>query len=168
MCFHSSRFDARQNDQGETVLYDEQDHSLWNDELIKKGAYFLNFASVGERVSRYHLEAGIAYWHTRKEDTLEKWSNILDLYNHLLMLEYSPIAALNRTYALSKTDSKKAAIAEAEKLKLTDNPFYYSLLGNLYTGINNVKAIEHYTKALELTDSEANRSTIRKNIERIK
>ncbi len=167
MCFHASRFDARQTDEGETILYDEQDDSRWDLELIRTGTYFLNFASVGDRVSRYHLEAGIAYWHTQKEDTLEKWSAILDLYNHLLVLEYSPVAALNRTYALSKIKGKEAAIVEAEKLKLTENSFYFSLLGNLYTGIDNVKAIDHYTKALTLTDSESGRNTIRRNMERI-
>jgi RNA polymerase sigma-70 factor (ECF subfamily) len=168
MCFHASRFDARQNEQGETVLYDEQNDSLWDDVLIKKGTYFLNFASVGDTVSRYHLEAGIAYWHTKKEDTVEKWGNILDLYNHLLVLEYSSIAALNRTYALSKIKGKQAAIAEAEKLKLIENPYYYSLLGNLYTDVDSAKAIEYYQRALSLTSSPANRATITRNIERIR
>ncbi len=164
MCFHASRFDARQNDQGEAILYDDQDDTYWNQELIVKGTYYLNAASVGETVSRYHLEAGIAYWHTQKKNTAEKWRNILDLYNHLLVLEYSPIAALNRTYALSKTHGKHVAIAEAEKLGLSENFLYHSLLGNLYTGIDNKKAIEHYTRALTLTDSEINRMTIRTNM----
>lgn len=167
MCFHASRFDARQNDRGESILYNDQDDSSWDQELIRKGTHYLNIASVGETVSRYHLEAGIAYWHTQKEDTVEKWRNILDLYNHLLVLEYSPMAALNRTYALSKTHGKQVAIAEAEKLKLTENYLYYSLLGSLYTGVDNEKALNHYTKALSLTDSEANKIMIRRNIERI-
>ncbi len=168
MCFHASRFDARENDQGETILYEDQDDSRWNRELITKGTYFLNFASVGDEVSRFHLEAGIAYWHTQKEDTLEKWSNILDLYNHLLVIEYSPVAALNRTYALSKVHGKTAAIAEAEKLKLNENPYYYSLLGNLYTDIDNTKAIRHFETAIMLTTSAANRATISRNIKRLK
>jgi RNA polymerase sigma factor (sigma-70 family) len=168
MCFHASRFEAREDDQGETILYDDQDDSLWNNELITKGTYFLNFASVGETVSRFHLEAGIAYWHTRKEDSIEKWSNILDLYNLLLVVAYSPVAALNRTYALSKTQGKHAAIVEAEKLKLTENTYYYSLLGNLYTDIDNNKAIEHFETALTLTKSPSNRTTILRNIERLR
>jgi RNA polymerase sigma-70 factor (ECF subfamily) len=122
MCFHASRFDARENEQGETILYHQQDDSRWNEELITKGTHFLNFASVGDVVSRFHLEAGIAYWHTKKEDTLEKWTNILDLYNHLLVVEYSTVVALNRTFALSKTQGKTVAIAEAEKLQLRENP----------------------------------------------
>ena len=165
MCFHSSRFEARTNENGEIILYEDQDETLWNHELIAKGAYFLGKASVGDVLSRYHLEAGIAYWHTQKEDTFEKWDNILQLYNHLLVLEYSPIAALNRTYALSKAQGKQAAITEAEKLKLSSNHFYYSLLGNLYTGIDNTKAIAHYKTALDLAPTASEKTTIIKNIE---
>jgi len=168
MCFHSSRFDARTNENGETILYQDQDESLWNQELIEKGQFYLVQASTGNKLSKYHLEASIAYWHTQKEDTAEKWQNILQLYNHLLFLEYSPIAALNRTFALAKTNGKKEAIIEAEKLNLTENPFYYSLLGNLYTDIDNKKAIENFEKALQITNSPADKATIIKNIKLIK
>lgn len=164
MCFHSSRFDARTNENGETILYQDQDETLWNQELIEKGQFYLVKASTGNNLSKYHLEAGIAYWHTQKEDTPEKWQNILQLYNRLLILEYSPIAALNRTFALAKTNGKKEAIIEAEKLNLTNNPFYYSLLGNLYTDIDNKKAIENFEKALKITNSPADKAIIIKNI----
>jgi RNA polymerase sigma factor (sigma-70 family) len=168
MCFHSSRFDARTNENGETILYQDQDETLWNQELIEKGQLYLVKASTGNSLSKYHLEAGIAYWHTKKEDTPEKWQNILQLYNRLLILEYSPIAALNRTFALAKTNGKKEAIIEAEKLNLTNNPFYYSLLGNLYTDIDNKKAIENFEKALQITNSPADKATIIKNINLIR
>jgi RNA polymerase sigma factor (sigma-70 family) len=168
MCFHSSRFEARTNENGETILYQDQDETLWNRELIEQGKYFLNSASTGNKLSKYHLEAGIAYWHTQKEDTSEKWESILALYNNLLILEYSPIAALNRTFALAKTNGKKEAIIEAEKLNLTDNHFYYSLLGNLYTGIDNKKALRHFEAALKLANSAADQTTIIKNIDKLK
>ncbi|HWK07596.1 MAG TPA: DUF6596 domain-containing protein [Puia sp.] len=167
MCFHSSRFDARTNEKGETILYHDQDETLWNRELIEQGTHFLNLASTGNTLSKYHLEAGIAYWHTHKEDSPEKWESILHLYNHLLISAYSPIAALNRTFALAKTNGKKEAIIEAEKLQLTDNHFYYSLLGNLYTGLNDKKALQHFTTALGLAHSAADKATIRKNIDRL-
>jgi RNA polymerase sigma-70 factor (ECF subfamily) len=167
MCFHASRFDARVNEQGESILYQDQDVALWNRELIARGTYFLNAASIGTAVTRYHLEAGIAYWHTQKEDTVEKWENILSLYNDLLILEYSPIAALNRTFALSKAHGKEVAIIEAEKLKLTTNPFYYSLLGNLYTGIDNRKALQHFETAANLTTSVADKATLQRTIARL-
>lgn len=168
MCFHSSRFDARTNSDGETILYQNQDETLWNQELIEKGTYFLGKASTGNTLTKYHLEAGIAYWHTQKEDSKEKWENILQLYNQLLILEYSPIAALNRTFALAKTNGKQTAITEAEKLNLSENHFYYSLLGNLYTDIDNKKALEHFEKALQLASSVSDKNIIKQNIDMLK
>lgn len=160
MCFQSSRFEARKNKDGETVLYQDQDSSLWNQELIVKGEYFLNQASEGTTLSKYHLEAGIAYWHTMQSDTKEKWEHILQLYNQLLFIEYSPIAALNRTYALAKVYGKREAIIEAEKIRLTDNHLYHSLLGELYSGLDNTKAILHFQHALTLARSTADKTII--------
>jgi RNA polymerase sigma-70 factor (ECF subfamily) len=167
MCFHASRFDARENEHGEAVLYHEQDSSRWDQVLIDKGIHFLNLSSVGEQLTRFHLEAGIAFWHTQKQDTRQKWEHVVDLYNHLLVLEYSPIAALNRTYALSKRDGKHIAIIEAERLGLTDNPYYHTLLGDLYSGVDNQKAVQHLNTALTLIHSPATQATIRKNIEQL-
>lgn len=167
MCFHASRFDARRGKNGELILYEEQDVNLWDSDLIKKGEYFLNCSASGDKVSKYHIEAAIAYQHTQKEDTREKWENILQLYNQLLQIEYSPIAALNRTYALAKANGKEEAIIEAEKLNLTDYHFYYTLLGELYTDINNAKAKLNFDKALSLAKTENDRIAIRKKLERV-
>jgi len=165
MCFHASRFDARVNKRGELVLYEEQDTSLWNTELIGKGAYFLKCASGGNEISKYHLEASIAYWHTQKADTKEKWENILQLYNRLLQMEYSPVAALNRTYALSKANGKEEAIRQAEKLNLSDDHFYFTLLGELYRDIDNEKAKEHFCTAYSLAKTQTDKQVIQKKID---
>ena len=164
MCFHASRFEARLNKNGELILYEEQDKNLWNDALVTKGGFFLKSAASGNQISKYHLEAGIAFWHTIKEDTKEKWENILQLYNQLLQIEYSPIAALNRTFALSKANGKEEAIAEAEKLNLTGNHFYFTLLGELYTGIDNTKAKQNFQKAVSLAKTLADKQIIEKKI----
>ncbi len=166
MCFHSSRFEARLGQHGESVLYEEQDTSLWDDELIARGQYYLNKSSVGNAISKYHLEAAIAYWHTIK--TVDKWEHILQLYNTLLMLEYSPIAALNRTYALSKTIGKEAAIIEAEKLRLNGNYLYHCLMGYLYSGVENECAISNFEIALKLTKAQADKIQIRHYISDLK
>jgi RNA polymerase sigma-70 factor (ECF subfamily) len=167
MCFHSSRFAARKNENGEIVLYHDQDESLWDYELIKKGIYFLHESSKGKQLSKYHIEASIAYWHTIKDDTKKKWENILQLYNQLLALGYSPIAALNRTYALSKVKGKQIAIVEAEKLNLKDNHFYFTLLGELYTGLNNKKAKENFELAFKFAKTQTDKQTIQNKLERI-
>jgi predicted RNA polymerase sigma factor len=164
MCFQSSRFDARMNQNGEIILYQDQDPALWNQELISKGEYFLKQAFSGDQISKYHWEASIAYWHTKKADTPEKWEHILQLYNQLLLIEYSPIAALNRTYALAKANGKEEAIIEAEKINLTGNHLYHSLLGELYMGIDNTKAIFHLRKALKLAKSTADKAHISEKI----
>lgn len=167
MCFHASRFDARINKNGELILYEEQDTSLWNADLISKGGYFLHCAASGNIISKYHLEAGIAYWSTQKMDTKEKWENVLQLYNRLLQVEYSPIAALNRTYALSKANGKQQAIAEAEKLNLTGNQFYFALLGELYTDIDNAKAKECFQQAFLLAKNLADKQALQKKIDKL-
>ena len=160
MCFQASRFEARIGKNGEMILYDEQDTSLWDAELISKGAWYMQAAATGKQLSKYHLEAAIAYWSTQKEDTKEKWENILQLYNRLLQVQYSPVAALNRTYALAKANGKQQAIIEAEKLQLTDNHFYYVLLGELYTDIDNKKAKAHFERAYELAKTETQMAQI--------
>lgn len=167
MCFQASRFEARKNNEGVLVLYQDQDESLWNQELIAKGVFFLKQASQGNKLSKYHLEASIAYWHTIKADTKEKWDSILQLYNQLLQLEYSPIAALNRTYALSKVYGKAKAIMEAEKLNLSGNHFYFTLLGELHTTIDNQKARSNFNKALALAKTMIDKQTIQNKLDKL-
>ncbi|NML42090.1 RNA polymerase subunit sigma [Chitinophaga sp. G-6-1-13] len=167
MCFHASRLPARKDENGALILYQDQDESLWNKELISEGAYYLHAASQGNTLSRYHLEATIAWWHTIKEDTPEKWDNILQLYNRLLQLEYSPVAALNRTFALSKVKGNAAALPEAEKLGLSGNPYYHTLLGELYQGIDNQQAMQHLQQALQLSKTQPEKQTIQQKIDHL-
>lgn len=164
MCFHASRFEARIGANGESILYNDQDTSLWDTDLISKGAYFLNCAATGNEISKYHLEATIAYWRTQKLNTAEKWQIVLGLYDQLLQIAYSPIAALNRAYVLSKVKGNEAAIAEAEKLNLTDNQFYFMLLGELYLGIDRQRAKENFERALKLVKADGDRKIIEKKI----
>ena len=164
MCFHSSRFDARLNENGESILYQHQDETLWNKELIERGEYYLDQAFKSNDISRYHLQAAIAFHHTKQTDNPEKWNMVLQLYNQLLQLEYSPIVALNRTYALAKVQGKAAAIVEAEKLNLSNNHLYYSLLGDLYTNIDDAKAIHCFQTAWALARSTADKAIITNKI----
>lgn len=164
MCFHASRFAARKDAMGEILLYDEQDESLWNQELIARGAYYFNQAASGNKLSRYHLEAGIAYWHTQKDNTHQKWENILQLYNQLLQLNYSPVAALNRTFALAKANGYEVAIKAAESLQLTDNVYYFILLGELYSKSDKQKSKASYERALALAKTLTEQEAIKKKL----
>ena len=164
MCFHSSRFDARKDSTGTLILYQEQDESLWNQQLIGKGGYYLHQSSQGDKISKYHLEASIAYWHTHKTDSKEKWENILQLFDQLLKIEYTPIAALNSLFALSKVSGRKSAIREAEKLNLENNRFYHALLGELYSGIDKKAAGAHFVKAIQLAKTTTDRQILQKKL----
>lgn len=168
MCFHSSRFEARTNQTGEPILYDQQDKNLWSEELISKGNFYLIKSAQGNELSKYHLEANIAYWHSSKIENSKKWDNILQAYNQLLLIEYSPITALNRTYALAQVKGKQVAITEAEKLNLTDNHFYFSLLGYLYTDIDNEKAISYFEIAQQKAKTDNDKSLLNKKLNELK
>ena len=167
MCFHASRFDARQTDDDSFILYEEQNEELWDKELIGKGRIFLNHSMRGNEISSYHLEAKIAYWHCIKEDIKEKWEDILKLYDRLMLINYSPGVMLNRIFALYKVKGAKAAIAEAEELKFENNHFYFLLLGELYKKIDKVKAKENLQKALFLAKTETEKEVIQKKIDEI-
>jgi predicted RNA polymerase sigma factor len=164
MCFHASRFDAREAIEDVLVLYEQQDEALWDTALISQGRYFLDLSAQGKELSSYHLEARIAYWHCIKEDAPGKWEDILQLYNRLLMINYSPSVALNRTYALYKANGRQAALAEAEKLRLEHSHFYFVLLGELYANTDNEKAILNYRKAYGLARTPLEKQGIQEKI----
>lgn len=164
-CFHASRFDARTDEFGQQILYDNQDRTKWNFKLIAKGESYLEKSAIGNAITKYHLEALISFWHTRTEfDPKVKWDSILQLYNRLLQIDYSPVTALNRTYALSMVQGKEMALKEALKIDLSNNHLYHSLLAELYNGINQKKRIDHLNLALTLTNNENEKSVLKDRI----
>lgn len=165
MYFHASRFQARNAADGSPILYEDQDRALWDDEMVELGNDLLNLAAQGEEISSYHLEAAIAYWHCQREESAAKWENILQLYNRLLMINYSPIAALNRTYALYKAHGAEVAIPEALKLELEGNHFYFTLLGEMYRHQDRNRAREYYRRAHDLAKTQADRQTIQDKLD---
>lgn len=168
MCFHASRFDARINRAGESVLYGDQKPELWEQGLIEKGRQYLNQATKNNMtVSRFHIEAGIAFWHSYPGDYPQKWEQVLQLYNQLLIIEYSPVAALNRTYALAKANGKPAAIKEAEKIALEGNHLYHALLGELYTDVDGEKALWHLQRARKLVKTQAEMALMDRKINQL-
>jgi RNA polymerase sigma-70 factor (ECF subfamily) len=164
-CFQASRFEARIGQTGEQILYYQQNAEGWNYELIEKGIYYLTLSRSSTSLSKYLLEAMIAYWHTQRfVDEREKWDNILQLYNRLLQKQYSPIVALNRTYALAMVKGNQEALKEAHKIKLDNNPLYHSLLAELYIGVDEIKRNEHLKIALKNTTNENDRDLMKKKL----
>ena len=167
MCFHSSRFNARQPEGDSLVLYEHQDESLWDRELIQRGMYYLGRSAQGDEMSSFHLEARIAYWHCTKEDTREKWEEILQLYDQLQLVNYSPSVALNRIYALFKVHGSRTALAEAERLQMEGSHFYHLLLGELYKDLDREKSKSNFESACKLAKTQTEREIIQGFIERM-
>ena len=167
MCFHASRFHARQTDEEDFILYEQQDESRWDRALINQGIYFLGVSAQGDELSTYHLEARIAYWHCIKEDSAEKWTEILDLYNQLLLINYSPAVALNRIFALYKVKSAKAALAEAQLLDTVHNHFYHLLMGELCRELDTAAAKIHLQKAYSLAKTQTEKQGILERINKL-
>jgi RNA polymerase sigma-70 factor (ECF subfamily) len=98
MLFHDSRRKARTSPEGELILLEDQDRSLWNVERIDEGRRVLERAARLRRVGPYQLQAAIASVHA--EETTD-WSAIAELYARLTVLTPSPIVELNRAVAVA-------------------------------------------------------------------
>ena len=167
MCFHASRFDARQTGDGSLLLYEQQNEALWDAALIRRGFYYLAQSLHGDELSTYHLEARIASWHCVKADSPEKWAAILELYNQLLLVNKSPSVTLNRTYALYKVSGPGAALAVAANLRLDRNHLYWTLLGELYRETTPRQAKDAFQQAYTLAKTATDRQTIQEKLDQL-
>ncbi len=167
MCFHASRLEARQSENGNIVLYDDQDRTRWDREFIEKGFSYLQQASKWETTSTYYIEASIAYWHTLDNNNPDKWISILKLYDILLLANNSSVVALNRIWAFSKVHGNPSAIEEAQKLDLKTNHFYFILLAELSKQTDTYKASIYLTKALHLCHTDTEKEMIKNSIKKL-
>jgi len=167
MCYHASRFSARQGPENEPVLYERQDRSLWDQVLIERGNYYLIQSAKGNEISSYHLEARIAYFHSGQTATEEKWIGILSLYDQLVQINSSATVMLNRIYALSKVKGPEAALREINAAQFPNNHFYFTLLGELNSRLDPMSAKNNFIRAMELAKTKAEREQIAAKLERL-
>ncbi|MCB1037353.1 MAG: RNA polymerase subunit sigma, partial [Acidobacteria bacterium] len=167
-----ARLDTRSDSAGELLLLSEQDRRRWDPRRLRLGFHYLVRAARGDRVTTYHLEAEIAACHAQAPSfETTDWQRILDSYDELLLLNPSPVIALNRAVALGQIRGPAAALEEIAGLR--DHPAladYYPLhatLGELYhqTG-REAEALLHYRRALELTACEPVRRFLRRRLAR--
>jgi len=163
LCFHAARLHGRMDDGG-LIQLEMQDRSKWDRDLIGKGFYFLEKASMGNELSEYHVEAGIASLHCAAV-TYEKteWPKILELYDVLYRIKSSPVVALNRAVALGNARGPEEGLAELTKIldpaKLKDYPFYPAAQGEFHLLAGRpAEAAKYFEKAIKLarSQSEAN------------
>jgi RNA polymerase sigma-70 factor (ECF subfamily) len=168
--FQHSRLTARVGADGSLLTLDEQDRSQWSRDDINHGLRYLELASIGERLTRYHLEAGIASVHaTAGSYEQTNWERILELYDALLDIEPSPIVQLNRIVALSQAIGRVEAVAELDKIgespRLKEYHLYYATRGVLLHQLDRrEEARASFEEALRLCMNEVEKAFLRKKI----
>ena len=126
----------------------------------------MNKAAFGEVVSTYHIEAAIAYEHCSAKSFKEtNWKKILNYYEWLCKISHSPINELNKVVAVMELYGAAIALEELEsikeKKKLESYYLYHSLLGEIYSRLDNLlTAREHFEAAVKLTQSETERKML--------
>ncbi|HYM17691.1 MAG TPA: DUF6596 domain-containing protein [Micropepsaceae bacterium] len=117
MLHADARREARRNENGEYVPLEAQDPGLWNRPMIERAEGVLSRAAEFGAIGRYQLEAAIQSAHVeRRRSGANNWPAIVQLYDALLALISSPVAAINRAVALSEVEGPDAALAALDKL----------------------------------------------------
>ena len=117
MLLQESRRKARSTADGDLVLLEDQDRSLWDRALIAEGSALAERALASGRFGPYSLQAAIAAVHAEAPSVAATdWSQIVGLYDVLARYEPSPIVELNRAVALAMRDGPQAGLAQVEAL----------------------------------------------------
>lgn len=151
MLLHESRRPARTSANGELVLLDEQDRSLWDAALIAEGCALVEQALGTRRFGPYGLQAAIAAVHaeaSRADET--DWPQIVGLYDVLLRAAPSPVIELNRAVALAMRDGPLAGLQQVEGIlargELLDYHWVHSARGSFVGNWGELKRRAQLTK----------------------
>ena len=158
---------ARATDRGTLVRLGEQDRSLWDRALIDEGHALVRACLRLNRPGPYQIQAAIAAVHTDAvEAASTDWSQIVALYNQLLVFAPTPIVALNRAIALAELEGPAPALAEVDSLELDGYYLFHATRGDLLARLDrSVEASEAFARALTLTQNEAERAYLQGRIE---
>lgn len=111
LLLQDSRRAARTGPEGELILLDDQDRSLWNRQMIEEGLALVDGVRSNERIGPYALQAAIAAEHVRAAKPEETdWRRVAELYSRLLARQPSPIIELNRAVAIAMCDGPASGL----------------------------------------------------------
>jgi RNA polymerase sigma factor (sigma-70 family) len=170
-CFDIARLPTRLDAEGVFVPLEEQDRAQWDRPLIERGLAHLAASAMGDRMSRWHLEAGIACEHAVAPSVRETaWDRVVAFYDLLMAQSPGPIVALNRALAVAERDGveegRRPLIAVAGDKKLDRYPFYWAALADLQRRASrHAEARSSYERAMELSRSPAEQASYRRRIE---
>ncbi|TIY00363.1 MAG: RNA polymerase sigma factor, partial [Mesorhizobium sp.] len=166
-----ARAPARFDENGEIVLLEDQDRSLWSRKMIDEGLALVDKALRHQKPGPYQVQAAIAALHARAakpEDT--DWNEIDLLYSLLEQMQPSPVVTLNRAVAVAKVRGPEAALAMIEPLeqRLSGYFHFFGLKGGLLMQLGRgEEARIAFDRAIALANTAAEAAHIRMHIDRL-
>jgi RNA polymerase sigma-70 factor (ECF subfamily) len=163
MLLHDSRRAARMTADGELVLLDDQDRSLWNRAQIEEGCRLVEKALKVGPVGPYQLQAAIAAVHGEALTAGETdWPQIVGLFDLLMMVEPTPIVKLNRAVAVAMRDGPEKGLEIIERIvkqgELEEYHLAHAARADLLRRLNRrSEAIDAYERSLFFTNQEPER-----------
>ena len=110
MLLHDARRAARTSTDGEIVLLDEQDRSLWHADQIRDGLALVERALHSRRFGPYTLQAAHRGRARSPDGRSHHWRHIVALYDVLMRVEPTPVVELNRAAAVAMRDGAEAGL----------------------------------------------------------
>jgi RNA polymerase sigma-70 factor (ECF subfamily) len=163
MLLHESRRAARTSSEGELVLLEDQDRTLWNRDQIAEGASLVERALSSRRVGLYTLQAAIVAVHANAPSvSATDWEQIVGLYDVLLRVDPSPVVELNRAVAVAMRDGPAAGLALIDAIlergDLADYHLAHAARADMCRRLGRrEEARNSYERALSLTRQEPER-----------
>jgi RNA polymerase sigma-70 factor (ECF subfamily) len=170
MLLHESRRAARTSADGDLVLLDDQDRSLWNREQIGEGCGLVERALSSRRFGPYTLQAAIAAVHAEAPTAADTdWRQIVGLYDVLMRADSSPVVELNRAAAVAMRDGPAAGLAQIDAIlargDLADYALAHSARAELARRLGRTaEARAAYERALALTRQEPQRRFLERRL----
>jgi RNA polymerase sigma-70 factor (ECF subfamily) len=173
MLLHDSRRAARTLRNGDLILLDEQDRTLWNREQIAEGSALIMRSLSLRRFGPYTLQAAIVAVHAEAPTAAATdWRAIVGLYDLLIRVTPSPVIELNRAVAVAMRDGPEAGLALIDAIltrgDLTDYHLAYSARADLCRRLGRTEqAKAAYEQALSLTRQEPERRFLERRLEEL-
>jgi RNA polymerase sigma-70 factor (ECF subfamily) len=166
----NARRSTRTDDQGNVLLLEEQDRSLWDAAAIAEGAALVLDALRGGRPGRFALQAAIAAVHAEAPSYAQTdWPQLLQLYDALLRAWPSPVVALNRAVVVAMISGPEAALDQIARLEQDGRLAAYRYLPAAKADLlrrlgRKSDARRAYEAALELTENDPERAFLSRRI----
>ncbi len=171
MLLQQARLPARFDADGEAVLLDDQDRSLWNANSINEGLALMDKAMRHNRPGPYQVQAAIAATHARAATAADTdWAGIDGLYLVLERMQPSPVITLNRAVAVAKLRGPAAGLAMIERLEeaLSGYFYYFAARGAFLLELGRCEdARIAFDRAIALANTPAEAAHIRRHLDRL-